>query len=113
MTGLRGEWEEMLPECLQLSGAGVKVNDGAIIKLGESEASLEASRTQSVKFHLAVFEVHFELHRAYIQQKMREKKMCSGKRSGQKTYRLINLCLLLIAPPSEVKQRKCLPFSIR
>ena len=105
----------MCPECLQLSGIGVKVNGGAITKLGESvkEASLEASRTQSVKFHLAVFEVHFELHRAYIQQKMGEKKLCSAKRSGQKTYRLINLCLLLIAQPSEVKQRKCLPFSIR
>lgn len=76
-------------------------------------ASLEASRTQSVKFHLAVFEVHFELHRAHIQQKMGEKKLRSGKRSGQKTYRLINLCLLLIAQLSEVKQRKCLPFSIR
>lgn len=90
MTGLTREWKEI---CLQLSGIGVKVTGGAITKLGESvkEANLEASRTQSVKFHLAVFEVHFELHRAYIQQKMVEKN-CAQERGLGRRHTGLSTC---------------------
>lgn len=48
IRGLTRDRKGMCLECLQVSGTGVKVNGGAITKMGESlkEASLEGSKTQ-------------------------------------------------------------------
>lgn len=87
------------------------MNSCVVTKMLKSakEASLEGSRAQGVKFHLIDPEMHFGLQVGYIQKKMGSKKLGSGKKSEQKTPRLISFNLFLIQS-SEGTERKAFLF---